>query len=133
MTTETKPSRGALIMLWTGRVLSGLVVAALLASGVMKFLGGPEMEKGMEHLGWPVKLAIALGILEITVTIIYAVPQTSIVGAILIAGYMGGAIATHVRVGDPFIFQIVIGLIAWLGIYLREPRLWKLIPLRRTA
>ena len=133
MTTETKPSRGALIMLWTGRVLSGLVVAALLASGVMKFFGGPEMEKGMEHLGWPMKLAIALAILEITVTIIYAIPQTSVVGAILIAGYMGGAIATHVRVGDPFIFQIVIGLVAWLGIYLREPLLWKLIPLRRTA
>lgn len=133
MATESHSSRGALIMLWTGRVMSGLVVAALLASSILKFLGGPQLSEGMQHLGWPEKLAIALGILEITVAIIYAIPQTSVLGAILIAGYMGGAIATHVRIEESFIVQAAIGVVAWLGIYLREPRLRSLIPLRRPA
>ena len=133
MGTETPIKRGAPIMLWTGRVLSGLVVAALLASAVMKFIGGPDVAKGMSHLGWSMDLLIALAILEITVAIIYAIPQTSVLGAILLAGYMGGAIATHVRVGDPFYVQIGIGVVAWLGVFLREPRLWALIPVRRPV
>src|SRR5690242_13863305 len=105
----TKPGSTPLVMLWTGRVISGLVVAMLTMSGVMKFTGSKELVEGMAHLGWPDKLAIAIGTAELVSTLLYAIPQTSVLGAILLTGYMGGAIATHVRIGEPFIVQAGIG------------------------
>jgi uncharacterized membrane protein YphA (DoxX/SURF4 family) len=118
-------------MLWTGRVISALPVLMLLMSGAMKFTKSPDVAKMMEHLGWPPNVAIALGITEITCTVLYAIPQTSVLGAILLTGYMGGAIATHARLGEPFYIQAGIGVLVWLGLYLREPRLRALLPLRR--
>jgi hypothetical protein len=117
--------------LWTGRVISGLVSLLLLASGVGKLVGGPELDQGMAHLGLPMSMVRPLAILEISVVVVYLIPATSVVGAVLMAGYMGGAICTHWRVGDPFVVQIAIGLLAWLGVYLREDRLKALLPLRR--
>ena len=118
-------------MLWTGRIISALPVLTLLFSAGMKFFAkGPDMQKGFEHLGYPVKLALALGIVELSCTILYVIPQTAVLGAILLTGYMGGAIATHVRIGEPFITQAALGVLVWLGLYLREPRLRTLIPLR---
>ena len=96
----------------------------------MKFIGGDEVKKGMEHLGIPETLVQPLGILEIACVVIYLVPPTSILGAILLTGYMGGAICTHLRVGDNFVFQIGIGIVVWLALWLREGRLRSLIPLR---
>jgi hypothetical protein len=97
----------------------------------MKLKGGPELATGMEHLGLPASMVMPLAILELSCVVIYLIPQTSVLGAILLAGYLGGAICTHWRVGDPFVVQIVLGLLVWLGIYLREDRLKALIPLRR--
>lgn len=117
-------------MLWTGRILSGLPVLMLLMSAAMKFVQPPAALEGMEHLGWPTKYLIALGITELMCTILYAIPKTSVLGAILLTGYMGGAIATHARLGEAFYLHIGIGIILWLGLYLRDARLRALLPLR---
>jgi hypothetical protein len=87
----------------------------------------------MAHLGLPPSLVTPLAILELSCVAIYLVPPTSVLGAILLTGYLGGAICTHLRVGDPFVVQIVLGLFVWLGLYLREDRLRTLIPLRTRA
>jgi hypothetical protein len=97
----------------------------------MKLVGGPEVTQGMAQLGLPASMMLPLGILEIACTVVYLVPATSVTGAILLAGYMGGAICTHWRVGDPVFTQIAVAILVWVGIYLREPRLKALIPLRR--
>lgn len=119
-------------IVWTGRVITVLVSLLFLFSAAMKFMGGAEVKEGMAHLGLPESMIIPLGILEAACTAIYLIPATSVLGAILLAGYMGGAICTHWRVGDPFLGQIAIALVIWLAIYLREPRLKALIPLRKS-
>jgi hypothetical protein len=121
-------SRGRL---WTGRVISGLVSLLFAFSGIMKLKGGPELDQGMAHLQLAESMVLPLAILELACVAVYLVPQTAVLGAILLAGYLGGAILTHWRVGDPFVTQIVLGILVWLGIYLREPRLSALIPLRK--
>jgi len=96
----------------------------------MKLKGGAEVMQGMAHLGLPESLIMPLAILEISCVVIYLIPATSVLGAILLTGYIGGAICTHLRVGDPFFIQIALGIFVWLGLYLRENRLKALIPLR---
>jgi hypothetical protein len=118
-------------VVWVGRVISGLASLLFLFSAFMKLKGGPELEQGMAHLGLPESMVMPLAILELSCVAIYLIPATSVLGAILLAGYVGGAICTHWRVGDPFIVQIVLGIFVWLGLYLREPRLKEIIPLRR--
>ena len=113
-----------------GWLLSVLASLLLLVSAAMKVVGGPDLAQGFNHLGWPVTLAISLAILEAAVTLVYLVPRTSVLGAILVTAYMGGAVATHVRVGDPFVVQILLGVAVWAGLYLREPRLTALLPFR---
>jgi len=120
--------RGKIV--WTGRAISAAVSLAFAASAFMKLKGGPELTQGMAHLGLPESLIVPLAILEISCVVVYAIPATSVLGAILLTGYMGGAICTHWRVGDPFLAQIGFGLLVWLGLYLREGRLKGLIPLR---
>jgi hypothetical protein len=119
-------------MLWTGRVIGALPVLMLAFSAFMKFLMPPDAVKGFSQLGWPQHLALPLGILELSCAIIYMIPRTSVLGAILVTGYLGGAIATHVRVGENanIIAPAVLGMLAWLGLYLRDRRLRALIPLR---
>ena len=119
-------------VVWGGRVISGLVSLAFLMSAFMKMKGGAEVTEGMAHLGLAESLIVPLAILELSCVVIYLIPATSVLGAILLAGYMGGAICTHLRAGDPFYFQIGFGILVWLGLYLRESRLKALIPLRRT-
>ncbi len=115
---------------WGGRAISGLLALLFTMSAAMKLLGGPEMTEGFAHMGLPASLRIPLGILELGCVVIYAVPATAVVGAILLTGYLGGAIVTHLRIGEPVVFQITLGLLVWLGLYLRESRLKSLIPLR---
>jgi hypothetical protein len=115
---------------WAGWALGGIPALMLVASGISKLTGSPELAEGFGHLGWPTSLAVPLGILEIAVTILYLIPQTAVLGAILVTGYMGGAIATHVRVGDPFVVQLLIGMAFWGGLYFRDSRIRALIPLR---
>jgi len=119
-------------IVWVGRVISALVSFLFAMSAVMKLRGGPEVVEGMGHLGLPESLIMPLAILEISCVVIYAIPATAVLGAILLTGYIGGAILTHLRVGDPFFMQIAIGLLIWLGLYLREDRLKALIPLRKN-
>jgi len=117
-------------ILWTGRVISTLASLPFIMSAVMKLKGGAEVTQGMAHLGLPESLILPLAILELSCVAIYLIPATSVFGAILLAGYLGGAICTHLRVGDPFFVQIALGVFVWLGLYLRENRLKALIPLR---
>jgi hypothetical protein len=118
-------------MLWIGWILGAIPALMLLLSATGKFIKPEGIEKSLEPIGWRIEQLTGLGILEASVAIIYLIPQTSILGAILITGYMGGAIATHVRIGDYFILpHILIGVLVWLGVWLRNPRLRALIPLR---
>jgi DoxX-like family len=120
-------------IVWVGRVISILASLLFVMSSLMKMKGGAEVMQGMAHLGLPEVLVRPLAILEIACVAIYLIPATSVLGAILLAGYIGGAICTHLRVGDPFFVQIVLGICVWLGLYLREPRLKDLVPLRRRT
>jgi hypothetical protein len=125
------PSNTPRGMYWTGHVISGLVGAMMAMSAVMKFGNSPQLVQGFDHLGWPIKLAVALGILELTCALLYVIPPTSVLGAILLTGYLGGAIATHVRLEEPVVLHIGIGIAVWLGLFLRDARVRELIPLRR--
>jgi hypothetical protein len=116
---------------WAISILASLV---FVFSAAMKLVGGPELAKGMEHLELANKIPlIPLTILELSVVTFYLIPPTSVLGAILVTGYLGGAILTHWRVGDAFVFHIVLGMLIWLGLYLREDRLKALIPIRTRA
>ena len=118
-------------IVWVGWILTVLASLMFVFSALLKLKGGPELDQGMTHLGLPASMVLPLAILELTCVVIYLIPATSVLGAILLAGYIGGTIVTHWRSGDAFIVNIVLGLVIWLGIYLREPRLKELIPLRR--
>ena len=118
-------------IVWAGRVISVLASLLFLMSAFLKLKGGPDVLKGIAHLGLPESMLVPLAILEISCVVIYLIPATSVFGAILLTGYIGGAICTHWRSGDPFVVQIVLGLLVWLGLYLRENRLRELIPLRK--
>ena len=117
-------------VVWVGRVLSGMAALAFLLSAAMKFKPGPEVMQGMAHLGLPESMILPLAVLELSCAVIYLIPQTAVLGAILLAGYVGGSILTHWRVGDPFFVNIALGLVVWLGLYLRESRLKALLPVR---
>lgn len=117
--------------LWAGRILSALPVLLLTFSAVMKLMRPPAVVEGLARFGYPEDLILGLGILELACTIVYVIPRTAILGAILLTGYLGGATATHVRVGDPFIMPVLAGVFAWGGLYLRDARLRALVPLRR--
>ena len=115
MTTDIQPNTGSKGMIWTGRVISGLVVLMLLFSAVMKFLKPMEVTEELTRLGWADSHALTLGILEAACTVIYAIPQTALLGAILLTGYLGGATATHVRIDDPFYGPVIGGVLFGWG------------------
>jgi DoxX-like family len=123
--------RGSKAMLWTGRILSGLIVAFMAFGAATGFTKPDMVQQGFEHMGYPYSLHTVFAILMIGCTLIYAIPQTSVLGAILLTGYFGGATATHLRIGEPPYFPIVIAVLAWIGIYLRDERLRALVPLRK--
>ena len=116
---------------WAGRLLSALPALVLLVSATMKLVGPPQLAELFGGLGWPVGLAVPLGILELAVTLLYVIPRTSVLGAVLATGYLGGAITTHVRIGDPFSTVVLLGISVWGGLYLRDPRLRALLPLMK--
>jgi hypothetical protein len=120
--------------LWAGRVLSALPVLMLLMSAVMKLRHPPEVVQMFTgKFGYPESALLTLGLLELTCTLLYVLPWTSLFGAVLLTGYLGGAVATHVRVGDPFLAPVAVGVLLWLGLYLRDRRLQALLPLRTPA
>jgi hypothetical protein len=119
--------------LWTGRVISALVVLFLLFDGGLKAVGLAPAVEGTSKLGFPVGLVPAIGIAELVCILLYVIPRTSILGAILLVGYLGGATAAQVRLEDPwFVFPVLMGALVWGGLFLRDQRLRTLIPLRRN-
>jgi hypothetical protein len=119
--------------LWASYIMSALPLLLLLMSAVMKLIKPPPVVEGFAHLGFPESLALGLGLLELACAVVYVIPQTSVLGAILLTGYLGGATVTHLRVGEPFFMPVLLGMLVWGGLYLRDPRLRALIPLRASA
>jgi hypothetical protein len=130
-TEISKPARS------TGRVLSGTVIVFLLFDGAIKLVPWPIVTETMDKMGYGSSegLSRSLGIITIVCTVLYAVPPTSILGAILLTGYLGGAIASHVRIGSPLfshtLFGLYLGLMVWGGLWLRDRSLRSQIPFRR--
>jgi DoxX-like family len=120
--------------LWTGRIMSALPVLFLLMDGVMKLVKPEPVLRATVQLGYPESVIFGLGIVLLVCVVLYVIPRTAVLGAILLTGYLGGAVATHVRVGDPLfshiLFPVYVAILVWGGLYLREERLRALIPLR---
>jgi hypothetical protein len=131
MQAEAPGASASKKMIWAGRIVSALPIAFLLFSGALKLAQPKEVLEEFTRLGYGEGIAVGLGIVEIACAIIYAIPQTAVLGAILLTGYLGGATATHVRIGDPFYGPIIFGVLVWLGLFLRDERLRALLPLRR--
>src|ERR1700730_13879372 len=120
-------------MLWAGRLISALPALFLLLDGIMKLVKPAPVVEATVRLGYPESVILGLGIVLIACTLFYLIPRTSILGAILLTGYLGGAVATHVRVGEgwfPVSFPIIMGVLIWGGLWLRDERLRAIIPLR---
>ena len=134
METTASISKGAR---WTGYAMSGLVILFLLFDGGIKLVPLEIVTQTSGEIGLPTDASFArlLGSLTLIGVVLYAIPQTAVLGAILLTGYMGGAIATHLRIDSPLfshtLFGVYLGLLIWGGLYLREPRLRALIPFRR--
>jgi len=119
-------------MLWTGRVLSALPVLALVMSATMKLTHNPAVIEGFAKFGYPESSLTPIGLVELVCALLYAIPQTSVLGAILVTGYLGGAVATHARIGDVFVAPLLLGVLPWAGLLLRDSRLRAFLPLRRN-
>jgi DoxX-like family len=127
---QTSISKGRL---WAGRIIGGLPALFLLADAIMKFIKPVQVVEETVRLGYPESVIIGLGVVLLASTILYLIPKTSILGAILLTGYLGGAVATHVRMGEgwfPIWFPVVFGVLLWAGLWLRDGRLQQLIPVR---
>lgn len=123
--------------LWAGRIISALPALFLLFDSVGKFVKPAQVVEGTIQLGYPESVILPLGIVLLVCTVLYVIPRTSVLGAILLTGYLGGAVATHVRVGSPLfthlLFPIYVGVLIWGGLYLRDEGLRALIPVRRNT
>jgi DoxX-like family len=121
--------------LWTGRVLGILPALFLLLDGIMKLMRPEMVVKTTVQIGYSEDIIVPLGIVLLVCTILYLIPQTSVLGAILLTGYLGGAVATNARIGSPLfshiLFPVYIGVLIWGGLFLRDPRVSALIPFRR--
>jgi len=123
MPTEQTVSKGTL---WAGRIISGLPVLFLLLDGAMKLVKPAPVVEATVGLGYRESVIIPIGVVLIVCTILYLIPKTSVLGAILLTGYLGGAVATHVRTGESLfsiVFPVIFGVLLWLGLYLRDTRL----------
>jgi len=120
--------------LWVSRVLSALPVALMVFSAILKFRAPPEVLQNFTgKYGYPPQSLAIIGVLELACVVVYVVPQTAVLGAVLIAAYLGGAVSTHVRASEAWFMPVLTAVVAWLGLYLREPRLRELLPLRRPG
>jgi len=119
---------------WAGSIVGALPVVAMVMSSAMKLARQPQViELFVGKFGYPESTLGALAVVELSCAVLYAIPRTAVLGAILMTGYLGGAVATHVRVGEVFAIPLLLGILAWVGLYLRDPRLHALVPLRRAA
>lgn len=128
-TTPARPAGRGMVL--TGRVISGFAALFLLTDGVMLIARFKPYVDGLVQFGYPAHLAVPIGVALTVATLLYVLPRTSVLGAIILTGYLGGAAASHIRMEDPlFGTSIVFGVLVWLGLYLREPRLRALVPFR---
>ncbi len=119
--------------LWAGRIVTAVPVFGLVMSAAMKLSHNPQMVlQFVEKFGYPESTLGPIGFVELVCTILYAIPKTTVLGAILLTGYLGGAVATHVRISEPFVAPLFLGVLVWAGLFLRDERVRALLPLRRS-
>ena len=122
--------------LWTGRIISSLVVLFLLFDGITKVVKERHVLEAAAELGYSADAMVAIGTLLLACTLVYVIPRTAILGAVLLTGYLGGAVETNVHAGHPLfecIFPVIFGILVWAGLFLREPRLGVLMPVRKQS
>ncbi len=131
---DSNTARESKSRLWAGRVMTGLAALFLIVDGAMKQMNIAPVRDGMTQLGFPASLAPGIGIVLLICVALYVIPRTSVLGAVLLTGYLGGAVAAQVRVGKPLfgyiLFPVYVALVLWGGLYLRDERLRALIPIR---
>ncbi|HLJ77177.1 MAG TPA: DoxX family protein [Acidobacteriaceae bacterium] len=129
--TEISRSR-----LWTGRIVAGIIAAFMFFDAAMKFVNPAPVREAFARTGWPVHLSPVLGAILLASTILWLVPRTSILGAILLTGYLGGAVAANLRLEEPVfshtLFPVYFGVLLWGSMWLRDPRITALIPIRKN-
>jgi hypothetical protein len=117
---------------WAGVVISAIPALLFTMGIVMALTRNPEAVQGFKHYGYPDNAFMPLAFVELACAVLYVIPRTSILGAIVTTGYLGGAVATHARLGEvQFVVPFIVGVLVWLGLYFREPRLRDLVPLRK--
>ncbi len=128
--TPKKPGRAAFVAGW---IISAIPILWMGVLGLAIQVFKPALvAEGMANYGYPPSSALPMFIAELVAVILYAIPRTAVLGAILLTGYLGGAVATHVRAGEPWFFPVIFGVLVWLGLVLRDPRLRQLLPLRKV-
>jgi hypothetical protein len=125
-TSSTQPKAMTII----GWILTVLPCPLLVMSATFKLMQSEQVVEGFAAQNWPLNTAVPLGVVELGSTLLYLIPQTAVLGAILLVGYLGGATAVHVRLSEPFWIPVVMGVVIWLGLYLRDPRIRQLVPWR---
>ena len=131
---EEKAEAGSKGLLWTGRVLTGLTILFMLFDAFGKFAKPVQVTDAFSRLGLPIVTANSIGILCLVCTVLYAIPRTAVLGAVLITGFLGGAVAIQMRAGSPVfetVFPVIFGVIAWGGVYLRDCGLRRVFPVKR--
>jgi len=131
---SSKVNAGSKGILWTGRVLTILSILFLLFDAYGKFAKPPQVTEAFVRLGLPISTSISIGVLLLVSTLLYAIPRTAVFGAVLLTGYLGGAVAIQLRAGSPTfetIFPVLFGIIVWAGIYLRDCSLRRVFPIHR--
>jgi DoxX-like protein len=133
--TMIEPGTQSSGRLWAGRILTALPVLFLLFDIVIHFMKPAVVVTGFEQLGWSASLSVPLAIIELVCLVLYLIPRTSVLGAVLLTGYLGGAVATNLRVGAPMftniLFPVYVGLFLWGGLYLRDARVREVFPVRK--
>ena len=133
--TTIEPGGQSSGRLWAGRILTALPVLFLLFDVVIHFMKPAVVVTGFEQLGWSASLSVPLAIVELVCLVLYLIPRTSVLGAVLLTGYLGGAVATNLRVGAPLftniLFPVYVGLFLWGGLYLRDTGLRAVFPVRK--
>jgi hypothetical protein len=133
MQSGTQMAKSSKSGIWAGRIISGLLVAFLVADALPKILRVSAVVKATAQAGYPESLVAPIGITLLTSVVFYVIPRTSVLGAILLTGYLGGATATMVRIQSPWFFlPVIFGMLAWGGVFLRDSRLRALIPLKNN-
>jgi len=124
-----------MVRTWAGWIISGLVAAFLFLDAAIKFIKPPQVVEAFVRSGWPIDLSVVVGAILLICTVVYLIPKISVLGAVLLTGYLGGAVATNLRLHNPLfsytLFPVYFGVLVWVGLWLREPQLRALFPFAR--